>query len=586
MNRLSLKRSYYPKRWCVLPGDIQAEAKLQIELGVHPIMARLLVQRNITTPEEAALFLEPSLDRLHDPFLLPDAEAACERIKTALHEKEKILIHGDYDGDGITSAALWTRVLRSLGANVEVFVPHRGRDGYDMRASFIERAKNDGVTLIITTDCGVTRMDEVEHARQYGIDVIVTDHHTPRSSGELPRAVAVVNPHRADSKYPFADLAGVGVAFKMGEALTRTLGLKLDSYRRAFLDLAAIGTVTDIMPLHGENRILVRHGLEALQNTKKPGLRALIHSAGYAGKPLNAGSIGFGLGPRLNAASRVDETTDALDLLLTKDEAEAYRLAEHLERCNMRRKEIQEAILEEARAQVAQQDVTEARCLVVDGSGWPGGIIGLVAGRIMEQYCRPCVVITVDPATGAGRGSARSPRIFNILDAITACRDLLGEYGGHACAAGLSIESGNVEDFRAQMMQLAGAQLSEEDLVPTLEVAAELDPTDICPQLLEQIETLAPFGSSNHEPLFVSRSVRLANVVTMGKEKQHLKLLLNTEGLNARNVTDGLWWNRADLAEMVTPDMSLDLCYQMEFNYYNGERKIQFMLKDLRPPEW
>lgn len=580
-----MRRPYLPKRWQVLPGDIQAEAKLQIELGVHPIMARLLVQRGLTTPEEAELFLNPALDRLHDPFLLPDAEIACERLKTALHEKEKILIHGDYDGDGVTSAALWTRVLRSLGAEVDVFVPHRGRDGYDMRSNFIDRAKENGFSLIVTTDCGIRRIEEVEHARQCGIDVIITDHHTPSATGELPKAVAVVNPHRADSKYPFPDLAGVGVAFKMGEALTRHLGLKTDSYRRAFLDLAAIGTVTDVMKLMGENRILVRHGLEALQNTKKPGLRALIHKAGYAGKPMNTGVIGFGIGPRLNAAGRVDETQHALDLLLTKDENEAERLAERLEQCNILRRERTDQILEEARAQVAQQDVTEARCLVVDGCDWPGGVIGLVAHRIMEQYCRPCIVISVDTASGVGRGSARSVRGFNILEAIDDCRDLLDEYGGHDFAAGLSIEGERVADFRAQMMRIASQKISEEDLVPTLDVAVELAPEEICPELLQQIDALAPFGSGNHEPLFVTRGVRIAGVDTL-TQGLHLKFRLRTDGLNPSGFTDGLFWRQGELAEMFNADMSLDLCYQMEFNVFRGERKIQFNIRDFRPPEW
>src|SRR5262245_7886518 len=238
-----MRRPPTPKRWRMLPEDMQAEALLTIELGVHPIMARMLVQRGLDTPEKADSFLNPSLDHLHDPFLLPDVEAACERLKQALHTKEKILVHGDYDGDGVTSAALWTRCLRSLGGNVDVHVPHRKRDGYDIRVPIIEQARQEGVSLIVTTDCGIQRVDEVDHARQYGIDVLITDHHTPNADGSLPKAVAVVNPHRKDSRYPFPNLAGVGVAFKMGEALTRYLGHKPDAFRRGFLDLAAIGTV-------------------------------------------------------------------------------------------------------------------------------------------------------------------------------------------------------------------------------------------------------------------------------------------------------------------------------------------------------
>ena len=574
------------KRWKVLPGDIQAEANLQIELGVHPIVARLLVQRGIITPHDADRFLNPTLDRLYDPFLLPDALPACERIKQALAHNEKILVHGDYDGDGVTSAALWTRVLRSLGADVDVFVPHRQRDGYDMRLPFIDDAKSKGVKLIITTDCGIQRVHEVEYAHNAGIDVIITDHHTPNTNGELPRAVAVVNPHLKGSKYPFPTIAGVGVAFKMGEALTRHLGHNPDKYRKAFLDLAAIGTITDVMPLVDENRIIVKHGLEALQNTKKPGLRALIDVCGYRDKVLDARAVSHGMGPRLNAASRVDETRVALDVLLTKDEAEGQRLAHKLNEYNIQRKDEQARIFEEAMEQVVRQDMAEAKCLVLSGTSWTGGIVGLVASKMMERFHRPCVVISLNEATGIGRGSARSIHAFNIFDAIDSCRGLLAEYGGHAHAAGLSIAHDNVPDFAAQMNRLAGALLSDEDLLPTLDVAVEVDPADVCHQLIQQIETLAPFGSGNQEPLFVSRSVPIVDVTRMGAEKQHLRLTLRADGLNGRDSVQCPWFSRGELADGLDVGTSLDVCYKPQFNHWNGRTSIQFMIEDIQPPEW
>lgn len=573
------------KRWNVLPGDTQAEARLMMDLGVHPVVAKLLVQRGLDTPEKADLFLNPSLDRLHDPFLLPDAEIACERLKTALANKERIWVYGDYDGDGVTSAALWTRALRSLGADVEVFVPHRKRDGYDMRGVFVEKAKAAGVHLIVTTDCGIQRIDEVEQAREAGIDVIITDHHTPNANGSLPRAVAVVNPHRHDSRYPFPELAGVGVAFKLCEALTRHLGHNPNSFRKAFLDLATIGTVTDVMPLIDENRILVKYGLEALENTRKPGLRALIEVAGYAGKTLTAGAIGFGLGPRLNAASRMDETQDALDLLLTKDEGEAERLARKLNQLNIDRREETSRIVEEAMEQIVRQDMAEAKCLVVSGS-WKAGIVGLVASKMVERFHRPCIVIGMDEATGVGRGSARSIHAFNVYDAINACRDLLDEYGGHALAAGLSIQQEHLPDFTDQMNNIAKSLIADEELQPTLEVAQEVGPDEICDQLLEQMQALAPFGSGNHEPLFVSRGVRVMEIKRMGAEKQHLKLILKAPGLNGRGLVDAPMWHYGELADHLEPGKPLDLCYRPEFNHFNGRRSIQFMLQDIKPPEW
>lgn len=572
-----------PKRWSLLPEDIQAEARLQIELGVHPITARLLVQRGLTTPEAADRFLNPTLDRLYDPMLLPDAEAACARLKIALANKEKILVHGDYDGDGLTSSALWTRLLRSLGGNVDVFVPHRKRDGYDMRIPIIEQAKQEGVTLIVTTDCGIQRVDEVEHAREAGIDVIITDHHTPGAI--LPRAVAVVNPQRKDSQYPFRHLAGVGVAFKMGEALTRYLGHGVNGFRRAYLDLAAIGTVTDVMPLLDENRILVKHGLEHLQETKKPGLRALIDVCGYADKKLDTRSIGFGIGPRLNSASRIDETKIALDLLMTKDEDEAVSLARRLNELNQQRRDEQDKVFEEAMEQVVRQDMTEAKCLVVSGN-WRGGIIGIVASKIVDRFHRPCVVIGTDDTTGLGRGSARSITAFNMFDAVNACTALLEEYGGHAHAAGMSIRTENIVDFAAQMNHLAGVALSDEDILPTLEVAVELSPAEISSDLLNQVAAMEPFGNGNPEPLFVSRSVPVMEVMRMGNEKQHLRLTLRADGLNGRDSVQSPWFFRGELAEMLETVPSLDICYKPQFNDWNGRRSIQFLLEDIKPPEW
>jgi single-stranded-DNA-specific exonuclease len=546
----------------------------------------LQVQRGLNTPESADAFLNPSLNRMHDPLLLPDAEIACNRLKLALANREKIMIHGDYDGDGVTSAALWTRCLRALGADADVFVPHRGRDGYDMRSPFIERAAASGARLIVTTDCGIQRVDEVEMARQAGIDVIITDHHTPRASGDIPNAVAVVNPHRKDSKYPFADLAGVGVAFKMCEALTRHLGKNVDAFRRGFMDLAAIGTVTDVMPLLDENRILVKFGLEHLQNTKKPGLRALMYESGYAEKKIDAYGIGFGLGPRLNAASRVDETKIALDLLLTKDEAEASTLAKRLNELNLERRTIQDRIFQEAMAQAIQHDLSETRCLVISGCGWSGSIVGIVASKIVDRLSRPCIVIAMDEATGRGRGSARSIQAFNMYEAINQCSDLLNEYGGHAHAAGLSISSEHVDDFSDQMNRIARTQLTDEDCVPTLDVAMELPHDQISGQLLEQIGSLAPFGNGNSEPHFVSRGVRIQEIKRIGAEQQHLKLILTAEGVNPTNLVDAPWWNRGELADVLESGMFMDLCYRPQFNHFNGRSTIQFMLDDIRPADW
>lgn len=581
-----MKRPFLSKRWHIVPCDPDSEIALCREVGVSPIMARLLVQRGIATPAKAENFLNPTLDKLHDPFLLPDAEKACERLKQALNQKENILVHGDYDGDGVTSAALWTRTLQSLGGKVEVFVPHRKRDGYDIRVPIIEEAQANDVKLIVTTDCGIQRVDEVEHARERGIDVIITDHHTPKTSGELPDAVAVVNPHRKDSVYPFKDIAGVGVAFKTCEALTRYLGFSADKFRAAYLDLACIGTVTDVMPLIDENRIIVKHGLKALRNTKKPGLKALVEECIDPTKEATPYNIGFGIGPRLNAASRIDETIHALNVLLTKDEEEGKRLAELLGRLNMERRELQSQMMDEAMEEVLKCDMAETSCLVISRNSWAGGMVGLVAGRLRERFWRPTIVIGIDPTTGEGRGSARSIEAFNMFEAVDSCSGFLLEYGGHHQAAGLSISADCVAGFAARMNEIAKGALTEEDMIPSLEVAMEIDTSLLNYALVREIESLAPFGHDNDVPLFVSRGLPIVKISRMGKESQHLKIQFRAEGVNYNNMVDALWWNQGDLADTLASFSSIDVCYALEINEFRGERSVQFKIHDVKPPEW
>jgi single-stranded-DNA-specific exonuclease len=574
-------------RWRLLPPQPSIEKRLLQGGDLHPIVARLLAQRGIETVEEAHRFLHPRLDYLHDPFLLPDVEPACLRIQQALNQRERILVHGDYDSDGVTSAALWTRLLRRLGADVEVFVPHRRRDGYDIRNAAIDRAKARGVRLIITTDCGVRRVEEVEYARQLGIDVIITDHHLPPEV--LPRAVAVVNPHRADSRYPFPYLAGVGVAFRCGEALVRHLGLKVESYRQAFLDLVTIGTITDMMPLLDENRVLVAFGLQQLPYTKKPGIQALLEVSGLQRAqteenvpPLTVRDIGFGIGPRLNAASRVDETKPALDLLLTSNLDEARRLAALLDARNRTRQEEQKRIFQEAVLRVQQEGLHERACIVIEGTGWGSGIIGLVAGKLTEMFHRPSIVLALNPETGEGRGSARSIEAFDLGEALEQCRPLLIDGGGHAHAAGFSIRLENVADLTRRMEEIARQRLTEEDLQPVLDIDAELRPHQIDTKLLEQIESMAPFGMENPEPIFVSYGAPVRSVCLIGKESQHLKLLVEAQTSHGLTVTyPAIMWGQGSLASELAPGAT-DICYRLQRNTYQGELRIQLFLEDIR----
>ncbi len=568
------------KRWRVAPAQPSEAARLAGALGCSLPAAQLLLNRGITTPEEADSFLHPSLDHLPDPFLLPDAEAAAERLKQALHKREKIAIHGDYDGDGVTSAALWMRLLEKLGADVSVHVPHRKRDGYDMRSKFVAQAKADGVSLILTTDCGIQRCEEVEEAREAGIDVIVTDHHEPGDT--LPKAVAVVNPHRRDSRYPYPCLAGVGVAFRAGEALVRHLAMPVASYRKHYIDLAAIGTVTDVMPLTGDNRVIVKHGLEALRTTRKHGLRALLASAGLDGKPLTAHNIGWIVGPRLNAIGRVDDSRLALDLLLTKDPVEAATLAARIEQANQERRQEQDRILADVLQQVANKDILSTGCLVVSGPSWHAGVIGIVASRLVNQFNRPAILIAIDEETGRGKGSARSIRAFDIFQAITSCGSHLLEFGGHSHAAGLSLEISQISSFAEAMNEIATSTLTEEDFQPAIQADLEIDPSEVNLALLRELAMFEPWGSANEEPVFISRGVRITDSKRIGKEQQHLKLMLKTEG---RYPLPALWWQSGDLADHLHPGDAIDLCYRAQLNLFNGSTTVQLCVEDLRPAD-
>ena len=569
------------KRWHVKSPGGEEIRGISEAAGCSPLAAQLLWNRGITTPETAVRFLNPSFDDLPDPFLLPDARAAAERIKQALAGRERIIVHGDYDGDGVTSAALWTRLLRALGADVTVHVPHRHRDGYDMRSKFVAEARAAGIQLIITTDCGIQRCEEVEEARAGGIDVIVTDHHTPKD--EIPKAVAVVNPHRVDSKYPFSSLAGVGVAFRMGEALVLHLGQKVDSYRKAFVDLAAIGTVTDMMPLVEDNRVIVKHGLEVLKTTKKTGIQALMRSAGIHPHMISTRDLGFGLGPRLNAAGRVDDSNLSLQLLLTKDEGEAATLAGALERANSERRQEQDRVMMEALTLLGDQDLSGSGCLVVAGPNWHTGVVGLVANKLVERFNRPAILIAVDEESGFGRGSARSIGPFHMLNAMTACGDHLLEFGGHSHAAGLSLSLANLEVFREAMNRQALATLTEEDFIPCLESDMEIDPAEVNYAFMQELKRFEPWGCCNEPPLFVSRGLEILDVKRIGKEARHLKLVVRADAMPP---TDACWWGSGDLADHLHTGDSITACYRPEINNFNGRSTVQFILQDLRPADF
>lgn len=563
--------------WRIRP-EHPLTGELQAELGCSRVLANLLLHRGVGSSAEARRFLTPDFSDLADPALLPDAEQAIRRLLVALDRHQPIYVYGDYDCDGITAAALWARLLELLGAEVHVHVPHRRRDGYDLRDKVVEAAKALGAKLILTADCGTQRYQEVEAAREAGIDVIVTDHH--EVGRILPRAAAVVNPLRRDSRYPFRYLAGVGVAYRLGEALVARIGLPVEKYRAAFSELAAIGTIADIMPLLEDNRVFVKVGLDRMQETRRKGLRALLRATRLHEKPITSTDVGYVIGPRLNAVGRVDEPRKALDLLLTREEETADELAAELEAANQSRRQQEQDILAEALEQVSRLNMDKQPGIVLDAENWHPGVIGIVANRLVDRLCRPCVLISHDTSTGIARGSGRSIPSFNLHAALDACADYLLEYGGHAHAAGFTIPSEAVEDFRQAFLAIAASKIAPEDLQPVLLVDALLSVDDITLDLVRELQTLEPWGHDNEEPLFASLGVRVCGLRVIGRDRTHLKLWVADK---CERAVEAVLWNGGSWAEILHPGARIDICYRARINVFNGTEAPQLQLQALRP---
>lgn len=558
------------------------------ELGVSALFASLLSARGLTTEADARRYLHPALEDLHDPGALPDIEAAAERLAEAIRLREPILVHGDYDADGVCATALLTRVLRALKADARYFVPHRQTDGYDLQTPAVERAAAEGVRLLITADCGILAFEAAERARQLDLDLIITDHHQPDPGGRLPQAVAVVNPHRLDAEYPFPELCGTAIAYKVATALVQRLGLPLDQFRVRFLDLVALATVTDCMPLVDENRVFLRYGLETLRHTRKLGLKALMDISRVGGPRLKARSLGFSLGPRLNAIGRLGKAEQAAELLLTRDREQARELAQLLEAANRERQTEQEKIYVEALRQAEAH--REDRVLVLASPGWHPGIIGIVASKLVEELSRPTLMIAVDERAEQGRGSARSIHGFHLMEALGECQRRAGEsplflrVGGHEGAAGFDIRPDRIDPLRAALQEYAAENLPEDLLQPFIPVDALLEPAAVNLALAEEIARLEPFGAGNPEPVFVSQNVEVVTQKRLAARSQgapdHLKLQVR---VGPDQLVDALFWRAWERAEECPPGSRVDLCYQLEVNEYRGQRSAQLNVQDLRP---
>jgi len=543
-------------------------------LSLPEPVCSVLAVRGVTDVEEAKRFLRPRLEHLYDPASLADAPRAAERIVRAIRAGETILVHGDYDVDGICATALLTRWLRSLGAQVVPFVPHRLRDGYDFSAAGLTAAREAGATLIVTADCGTVAHETVRSARASGIDVVVTDHHTV--GAELPGAYAVVNPRRPDCAYPEKELCGTGLAFKLCALVGSLMGAAPDDLA-AYLDLVALATVADLVPLTGENRVLVAYGLRRFARSNVAGVRALMAVAAVGPDEVTAGKIGFVIAPRINAAGRIGDSMDALRLLLTDDEREAARLAEQLDRTNRERQQEDARTLEEALALLEERyDPERDYGVVLWAEGWHPGVIGIVASRVVERIHRPVVLVALDG--DRGRGSARSVPGFHLYDALHACAHHLGRFGGHRQAAGMDIDAEALPAFRDDFNASARARLGPDELRPSLRPDIELALSSADLDLAHWLSYLGPHGVGNPGPLFLARGVRLDRAKVVGE--RHIKARLASEGGGLDAIAFGL-------AERVQPEAlgrgPHDVLFRLEKNEWQGTTRAQARLVDVRP---
>ncbi len=545
--------------------------ELASELGVTELAARLLIHRGLDSPEQAAAFLCPQYAQLHDPFLMKDMDRVVDRVLQALERRERVLIYGDYDVDGITAIVVLKRALEMLGGCPEFYLPRRLEEGYGLKPEVIRQAVDKGYKLIISVDSGIRAFEACRAAREAGSELIVTDHHLPDRT--LPPAFAILNPRRPDCPYPDKDLAGVGVVFKLVQALFSRFSK--ERVVEHFLKLVAIGTVADVVPVVGENRVIVRYGLERLADPRNLGLRALLEGAGV-GKEVSMVDVGFRLAPRMNAVTRMGGGREVVNLFSVKDSAEAEAIVRKMNEMNSTRQREEARIIEAIEAQISQDPAGHDRSFMVcAGQGWHRGVIGIVASRIAEKFHRPALVLSSDGESC--QGSGRSIPGFHLLDALDQCRELLTQYGGHAQAAGCTLPLSHCQSLADRLNQYASEKLSPEDLCPTFQIECLLPIEQLSLPLVREIERLAPFGIGNPVPVFASRNVDIAAGPWVLKDK-HLKLQVGRNGSRL----DAIWWKNGQAAARVSSRKPVDIAYTLTRETYQGRENLLLGLCDLR----
>ena len=557
------------KKWQIYETDENKIQEIEQKYQINKLLATILVNRNITKKEDIRLFLEPTRADFHNPFLISDMEKAVERIIKAIENQEKVTIYGDYDVDGITSITVLKSFLQDRGLAVESYIPNRLEEGYGLNKQAIEKIAKSGCQLMITVDCGISAIEEINYANSLGIETIVTDHHEP--GNELPKALAVIDNKRKDSTYPFRELAGVGVVFKVIQAIGMKLELKEEEYLK-YLDIVCVGTISDIVPLVNENRVIAKLGLMLIRQTKNIGLRSIINSSGYT--KIDSNSISFGIAPRINACGRMGKAEEALELLMSKNYNQVSELTQKLNNHNRIRQETEKNIFENAVKQIEEEHLENNNAIIVGGHNWHHGVIGIVSSKITEMYFKPSILLSFEE-DGIGKGSGRSIPGFDLHDALMQCMDTIEKFGGHSMAVGITVRKEKFKRFREEFEKIAQTAHIDE-IMPVIQVDSKIEIKDIDKEMVESLKQLEPFGEGNRMPVFVFKNLKIDSIRALSEGK-HLKLTLKDNN----TIIGSIGFNLGHLAEEYRIGDKIDVVGVLEINSFNGLDSLQINMKDM-----
>ena len=557
------------KKWQIFEPDKNKIEEIKNKYKVNQLLATILANRNILKEEDIRLFLNPTRNDFYNPFLITDMDIAVNRIIKAIENKENITIYGDYDVDGITSITVLKSFFYDIVVETNTYIPNRLIEGYGLNKEAIDKISKKGCNLMITVDCGISAIEEIEYANSLGIETIITDHH--EAGNEIPKAIAVIDNKRKDSKYPFRELAGVGVVFKLIQAIGITLKLKEESYLK-YLDIVCIGTISDIVPLVDENRVIAKLGLLLVAQTKNIGLRSIINSSGY--NKIDSNTISFGVAPRINACGRMGKAEEALELFLSKDKNEVNELTNKLNEHNRKRQETEKTIFENAVEKIKEEHLDENKAIIVGGENWHHGVIGIVSSKITEMYFKPSILFSFEE-DGIGKGSGRSIPGFDLHEALMKCSDTIEKFGGHSMAVGITVKKDNLEKFKKEFEQIA-TQSKIDEIIPIINIDAKVDLSDIDKEMVESLKQLEPFGEANKMPVFAFKNLKIDSIRALSEGK-HLKLTLKDNNY----IINAIGFNIGYLANEYRIGDKIDVAGVLEINTFNGVDNLQINIKDI-----